>query len=140
MNMIFQSSGIVDSYQSFSYEKFIVDTEIIGMARRFLRGVAVNEDTLAYDAIKEAGIGGEFMSSPHTFAHLRSETFFPAINLSGSFIGAEGEIYKGRIADKLGSMLDEHRHPALSRTMEAEMVKALLALGIDGNQIDAACR
>ncbi len=89
-NMIFQSSGIVDGYQSFSYEKFIIDTEIIAMVRRFLGDVAVNDDTLAYDAISEAGIGGEFMSAMHTFQHLRGGSFLPAINLSGAFDGDEG--------------------------------------------------
>ncbi len=136
-NLIFQSSGIVDGYQSFSYEKFIVDTEIIGMVRRFGANVEVNEDTLAYEAISVAGIGGEFMSCPHTFAHLRSESFFPAINLSGNVSGDEGEKYQEKIADKLGSMLESHVSPALPGAEKAEMIQKLLDLGIDGEQIDA---
>ena len=64
-----------------SYEKILVDNEIIDMARRFGRGMVVNDETLAVDVIKKVGCGphGQFLQLDHTFEHFRSEQFMPRL-------------------------------------------------------------
>ena len=57
-NFILHAAGIIDGYATTSYEKMMIDDEIIGMLRRIDRGVTVNEDTLAFDVIKEVGPHG----------------------------------------------------------------------------------
>ena len=53
--------------------------EIIGYARRIGRGIEINAETLAFEAIKEVGPGGQFLTHPHTFMNLRQELWFPTL-------------------------------------------------------------
>jgi len=61
-----------------SLEKLVIDDAVCGMARRLKRGVIVNEDTIAFDAIKKAGPGGQFLSLKHTLDWALKEQFMPS--------------------------------------------------------------
>jgi len=61
-----------------SPEKLVIDDAICGMARRLRRGVIVNEDTLALDAIRKAGPGGQFLNLRHTLDWALKEQFMPS--------------------------------------------------------------
>ncbi len=69
------AAGMMESMLSVSYEQYIIDDEILGMASKLLHGIDVDDDTLAFDAIVEVGPGGNFMMSPHTLKYLRTEFF-----------------------------------------------------------------
>lgn len=45
--------------------------ERIGEARRMLEGVPTDDESLALDALREVGIGGNFLGSEHTLRHFR---------------------------------------------------------------------
>ncbi len=49
----------------------VIDDEIAGYFLRVQRGFDLDEDSLALDAIKEAGHSGDFLTSPHTLRHYR---------------------------------------------------------------------
>jgi len=74
-NYIHHAAGMLESMRSVAYEQFVIDDEIIGMCTRVLRGIEVDEEHLALDAIKEVGPGGNYLRSKHTLKHLRSEFF-----------------------------------------------------------------
>jgi trimethylamine--corrinoid protein Co-methyltransferase len=63
-----------------AYEQYVIDNEIIGMAKRIVKGVVVNNESLAFQQIKEVGIGGNYLDNPHTVRFLRSEFFFPVVS------------------------------------------------------------
>jgi len=84
VDYIFHSAGIIDTWASISMEKFIVDEEICGMARRLIRGYEINDDTLAGHVIKEVGPGGHFLSHDHTLNHFR-ETRIPILSCREPF-------------------------------------------------------
>jgi len=67
---------MLESSMTVSFEHFVMNDEIIGRALRILKEIEVDADHLALEAIQEVGPGGNFMTSPHTLAHLRTE-FFP---------------------------------------------------------------
>ncbi len=62
-----------------AYEQYVIDNEIILMAKRAARGIEVNEQTLAVDEILSAGPGGDFITRQHTLEHFQREFFFPSI-------------------------------------------------------------
>jgi trimethylamine--corrinoid protein Co-methyltransferase len=62
-----------------AYEQYVIDNEIIGMAKRALKGIRVTEDTLALEAIRSVKHGGSFIDHEHTLEHYRDEFFFPRI-------------------------------------------------------------
>jgi trimethylamine--corrinoid protein Co-methyltransferase len=63
-----------------AYEQYVIDNEIIGMAKRAVKGITVDEESLALKIISEVGPGGSFMAQPHTVEHFRRELFFPVVS------------------------------------------------------------
>ena len=78
-NFIHDSLGILEMCQTFSYDKMVIDNEILGNVLRVMKGIRVNEDTLAYDVIKAVGPGGHFLADEHTAANVRKEFFMAKI-------------------------------------------------------------
>ena len=63
-------------------EMVAVADELIAMARHFLKGIPVNPETLALDAlerVKEAGPRGLFLTDDHTFDHFETALFLPTL-------------------------------------------------------------
>ena len=75
-NYIHHAAGMLESSMTVSFEHFVMNDEIIGRALRILKEIVVDPEHLALEAIREVGPGGNFMTSPHTLSHLRTE-FFP---------------------------------------------------------------
>ena len=74
-NYIHHAAGMLESMNSVAYEQYIIDDEIIGASCSLLKGIPMDEDHLAFDAIKAVGPGGHYLMSPHTMKHLRTEYF-----------------------------------------------------------------
>lgn len=74
-NYIHHAAGMLESMIAIAYEQYIIDDEIIGSSCKLLEGITVDEDHLGLEAIKEVGPGGNFILSPHTHRHMRSEYF-----------------------------------------------------------------
>jgi len=78
-NYIHHAAGVLESALTVDYGQCVIDNEIIGMAIKMLKGICVDEDTIAYDEIKKIGPGGNFLSSLHTYRYLRSEFLEPML-------------------------------------------------------------
>lgn len=136
-NLLFQSSGIMDGYASMSYEKFIVDLEIIKMVKRYLAGVKVNPDTLAVDVINSVGIAGQFLTADHTMRHCRKEPFIPEISLRGTVQGDPSDKLLEKIRNKMNKMLETYQKPDISQEIQNKLVNYLLGKGIEAKYIEA---
>ena len=56
-----------------SYEQLVVDNDMAKFVRRFLEGVEVNADTIAYDVIRSVGHNKTYLMEDHTLSHLGPE-------------------------------------------------------------------
>ena len=137
MNYMIHSAGIMDGYVSFSYEKFIVDLEIIGMVKRFCEGVAVNENTLAVDVINQVGPAGEFLTNMHTMKNCRKETFRPDISLRGRVDGDPNAKLLENIEKKQKAMLDSYKKPELPAEIQQKLVSYLTGQGFETELINS---
>jgi trimethylamine--corrinoid protein Co-methyltransferase len=79
-NFIHDAAGFLEFCMTASYDKLVIDNEIIGMVMRAVDGIKINDETLAFDLIKKAGPGGHFISARHTRRHMRSETYKPLLS------------------------------------------------------------
>ena len=79
-NFILHAAGIIETYNCTSYEKLIVDNEIIGNLKRIDQGVTVDEDTLAFDVIQDVGHQGTYLVEDHTLEHFREEFYRPTLS------------------------------------------------------------
>jgi trimethylamine--corrinoid protein Co-methyltransferase len=62
-----------------SQEMVVICDELVRSIKHVLRGITVDDDTLAVDVIREAGFGGSFLAADHTVRHFRKELYFPAL-------------------------------------------------------------
>ncbi|MCK8825355.1 trimethylamine methyltransferase family protein [Fuchsiella alkaliacetigena] len=74
-NYIHHAAGLLDSGMTVAYEQYVIDNQMIGMAKRVLRGMEFSEERLAYEDIKEVGPGGNFLTANTTMQYMRSEFF-----------------------------------------------------------------
>lgn len=79
-NFIHDAAGLIEFALTMSYEKLVIDNEILGMIMRAVKGIEVNDETLAFDVMKKVGPGGHFVSSKHTRSHMRQEHYIPTLS------------------------------------------------------------
>jgi trimethylamine--corrinoid protein Co-methyltransferase len=87
-----------------SYEKMVMDNEILGMCRRVMEGIEVSDETLAADLIIEKGPGKDYLDSEHTVRHMRGEFYEPTISnrekRDGAYRGQDALVQaKERVAE-----------------------------------------
>jgi trimethylamine--corrinoid protein Co-methyltransferase len=102
----------------FSLEQLVIDDEILSLVERYLRGIAVDDQTLALDLIQAAGSGGAFIDSDHTLNHFREELLVPELISYQSLEAWEAAgrpDMVSRAREKVRRILAEHiPHPLLA--------------------------
>lgn len=109
--------GYMDNGMVCSAEQLILGDENIGMTKRFMRGIAVNRETLAREVIEKVGPGGHFLEEAHTYNHFKSELWVPSLMTRATYEDWQREGAKDmakRIHDRLQGILKNHKAPALS--------------------------
>ena len=103
------------SYMEFgltgSLELLLISDEVIGKARRMLKGIETDEEQLGVDAIKRVGPGGNFLGDEHTAKHFR-ENWRPDLTDYQSFenwSGAGSSTMLERARQKLARILQQHQ-------------------------------
>ncbi|HET90238.1 MAG TPA: trimethylamine methyltransferase, partial [Chloroflexi bacterium] len=78
-NFVHHAAGMLENMNTVAAEQFVIDNDILGMAMRVVRGIEVNDETLALDAIDAVGPGGHYLMAEHTLRHMRSEFYYPSV-------------------------------------------------------------
>ena len=138
-NMVMHGAGWMEGGLVASFEKVILDAEILQGMGEFMQPLIVNDDTLAFEAIKEVGPGGHFFGVGHTLE--RYETAFYAPILSdwrnfeswreaGSLTAAQraNAIWKQLLADFQPPALD----PAIDEELKAFVERRKREGGVSG--------
>jgi trimethylamine--corrinoid protein Co-methyltransferase len=79
-NMIMHGAGWLEGGLVASFEKFVLDCDLIQMVMEFLAPLDTSADGLALDAIREVGPGGHFFGAQHTLARYSSAFYAPLIS------------------------------------------------------------
>lgn len=79
INFIYVAAGALESTLTASYEQAVIDNELCGMVIRALRGMHVDEETLAVDVIRNVGPGGHYLTHRHTLRHIKLEHYIPML-------------------------------------------------------------
>ncbi len=79
-NLVKHGAGWMEGGLVASFEKLIVDAEILQMMAEFLQPIAVNDDTLALDAIAEVAPGGHYFGARHTLARYDTAFYAPMVS------------------------------------------------------------
>jgi len=71
--------GTIESTTAGAHEISVIDNEIIGQVERALRGIEVNDITLAAEVIKNVGPDGNYIMEEHTQKNFRREHYIPKL-------------------------------------------------------------
>lgn len=125
-NFILHGGGILETYNTVSFEKLIIDNEVLGMMKRIGRGVEVNEETLAYDVIEEVGPQGIFLMEEHTVEHYHDEFYKPTLSDRKSLAQwkLDGEEPIEKVANRRWKeILASYEEPKLPADVDAALKK-----------------
>ncbi len=111
-NMVYESSGMMASLLGASFEAFVADDEMLSHVYRAIRGIEVTEETLGFEAIREAVIGeGHFLGSAHTMQAMQRDYYYPKLaDRSSPAVWAEAGAHDHgkRVRDKARKILDTY--------------------------------
>lgn len=109
--------------------KAIIDNDIIGMIKRILQGIDVDDETLACELIDEVGFApNTYLAEEHTVNWFAHESFMPAVAdrlplenwLAG---GKKSLVDHGR--ERMAEILQKHKQKTLSATQEQSIEDVL---------------
>jgi trimethylamine--corrinoid protein Co-methyltransferase len=108
--------GYMDRGMVCSAEMLVMGDEVIGMTKRFIRGVDVTPETLAREIIQKVGPGGHFLQEDHTYRHFRQELWIPTLMTRQPYdIWCQNgsKDMSVRVQEKVKKILETHKVPAL---------------------------
>ena len=79
-NLVFHAAGWLEGGLQASFEKMVLDAELLQMICAVLEPTVVDDGTLALDAIAEVGPGGHFFGAEHTRARYRDAFHVPMLS------------------------------------------------------------
>ncbi len=80
VNILMHGAGWLEGGLCASFEKFILDVELLQMVARFLEPLDVGDPALALDAVREVGPGGHFFGAAHTQERYRDAFYAPILS------------------------------------------------------------
>ncbi|WP_204114369.1 trimethylamine methyltransferase family protein [Shimia biformata] len=72
VNFMLHSCGWLEGGLVSSFEKFVLDADQLGILHHLAKGVSVDENAQAMDAIREVGPGGHYLGCGHTQANFKT--------------------------------------------------------------------
>ena len=72
VNFMLHACGWLEGGLVSSYEKFVMDADQLGVLHHLARGVQIDENGQAMDAIREVGPGGHYLGCAHTQANFKT--------------------------------------------------------------------
>jgi trimethylamine--corrinoid protein Co-methyltransferase len=120
----FGAVGHLENAVTFSPQQLVIDNEIARWIRQAIRGIEVNEDTLALDVVEAAGINGHTYDHPHTVANFRDvELLSPYFDAKSWGVGdsLDRERFEKRAAAKARELIAAESEPILTADQVAEI-------------------
>ena len=126
VNVVYHSAGWLEGGLIASYEKFIIDCEILQQFQRYFDPmlVDVSESSLAVDAIKEVGPNGHFFGCEHTQSRYTNAFYSPFLSDWRNFEAwsEAGEEWTHQRANKIWKyILKEFVSPPMDISIKEEL-------------------
>jgi trimethylamine--corrinoid protein Co-methyltransferase len=126
INVILHACGILGSYISMSFEKFMIDEEVCGMVRQMLKPIDITDESIDIDMIAKVGPGGQYLTNPKTFKLCRTEFFLPDLMARTNYDSwtASGKKKIHQLADdKVSQRLAKYEKPDIDPAIELELTE-----------------
>jgi trimethylamine--corrinoid protein Co-methyltransferase len=123
-NLIYHAAGWLEGGLTASYEKLVLDVEILQNMMEFLRPISFTEDDLGFEAIKGVPTGGHFFGSEHTMARYETAFYRPLLSdwqNYGSWQEAGGKDALERATELWQKALRDYEEPPLDPAIREEL-------------------
>jgi trimethylamine--corrinoid protein Co-methyltransferase len=124
INWVMHSAGWLDGGLVASYEKFVIDVQILESLQTEFTPLEITEETLAFGAHEEVGHGGHFLGAAHTMERFRTCFYRPFLSSSDNYerwmrFGAKDTA--ARASDIVAKKLEEYEAPPLDDAIRQEL-------------------
>ena len=123
-HIILHGAGWMEGGLTASFEKFVIDADMLQMIAQYMEPIQVNDEEIAIDAIKQAGHGGHFFGTDHTQSRYRSAFYSPMISDWRNFEtwSEAGAPHAAEHANKLYKrLLAEYEEPPIDPAIRDEL-------------------
>jgi trimethylamine--corrinoid protein Co-methyltransferase len=123
-NLMLHAAGWLESGLVASFEKFVIDIELLRVLRAEFTPFAVDEDSLAFDAHVEVGHGGHFLGAAHTLSRFRECFYRPLVATTANVERwtRDGALDMTQRADAVWrSALEEYEEPPIDDAVRAAL-------------------
>lgn len=123
-NLANHAAGWLEGGLTASFEKLVLDAEMLQMMAEYLRPIEVTDDELALDAIAEVGPGGHHFGTSHTLERYESAFYSPLLSNRQNFEAWQeaGSIDAGARANAIWrQLLQEYEQPPLDPSIDAAL-------------------
>ncbi len=79
-NFIMHAAGWTEGGLTASFEKFILDVDMLQMVAEYLTPLDVSEDALGLDAVRDVGPGGHYFGTLHTLQRYETAFYSPILS------------------------------------------------------------
>jgi trimethylamine---corrinoid protein Co-methyltransferase len=120
-HLILHAAGWLGGGLTASFEKLIIDAEMLQMMAAYLQPFEVSEQSLAFEAIREVGPAGHHFGTPHTLARYQTAFYRPLLSIWDNYDtwrerGAETAARRANTIWK--QLLKEYQQPPLDPAIE----------------------
>ncbi|MFX0099764.1 MAG: trimethylamine methyltransferase family protein [Candidatus Hodarchaeota archaeon] len=116
--------GYMDMAMVCSLEMLVLGDEAISMVKSFVKGVNVDEDSLALDVIKRSGPSGNYLKDKHTLKNYRKELWMPTLltrTHHSRWVKEGSKSMEDRIKEKIQHILETHEVEPLDDSILKEI-------------------
>jgi trimethylamine--corrinoid protein Co-methyltransferase len=124
VNVVYHGAGWLEGGLCASYEKFVMDCEMLQQITHYLQPTTVDDDQLAIDAIRDVGPNGNFFGASHTLERYETAFYQPFLSDLNNFETWEerGSIRTPERANKIWKqILAEFEAPPLDEAIREEL-------------------
>ena len=115
--------GYLEGGMCNSIEQIVICDELIAYTKHFMRGLVIDEDTLALDLIDQIGPDGDYLAAEHTLKHFREDWYpklFDRRNYE-SWKAGGGKTMRERAKDKALKILATHKPEPLPEDVQQQI-------------------
>ena len=125
-NLVNHAAGWLEGGLTASFEKLIIDAEMLQMMASYLQPIEVDDASLGLEAIGAVGPGGHFFGSPHTLERYEHAFYSPLVSDWRNFEtwAESGSPDTTERAHRIWrQLLDESVSPTLDAAIDDELVE-----------------